>query len=324
VTDLADALRKEIEEKSTEAMERAICDGKYVVSPEVLKADSTGKPEALPSVGKYNAIKATLGGQIGTLRAKLSQLIKAKTACRREADQESGELDSSNLHSLRAGNKFVFAQKREGDKIDTAITLLIDLSGSMSSSENSGTGAHAAQRTAIAVAETLESLGIKFEILGFHNLVGVREGCTGRSWALRIEEFKTFDEKLAKARDGLASAMDGGGNNSDGDALIAAAKRIAKRPEARKMILVLSDGRPAAGCNLELEAQHLVDMIRKVVAAGIEVLGIGLGNNGSSVREYYTKENGSDHIWIREMDKIAESVLKLLKDKLVGGKRRVA
>ncbi|MCZ6870518.1 MAG: hypothetical protein O7G84_13530, partial [Gammaproteobacteria bacterium] len=73
--------------------------------------------------------------------------------------------------------------------------------------------------------------------------------------------------------------------NLDGEAVMWAAHRLAARHERRKVMFVLSDGYPAGSRDNAQGSQHLKDSIARIVAAGIEVYGIGIESD--AVEEFY-------------------------------------
>lgn len=78
-----------------------------------------------------------------------------------------------------------------------------------------------------------------------------------------------------------------GGHNTDGEGVAEAYARLAKRPEKRKILMVLSDGQPAAdGCS-SLQQQHLRNTIGRIESEGCDVIGVGI--ESSAVKRYYPK-----------------------------------
>ena len=68
--------------------------------------------------------------------------------------------------------------------------------------------------------------------------------------------------------------------NVDGESLLWAAKRLLKRPEDRKILIVQSDGFPNCpvlpGESRLALSEHLSAVVPRVEATGIEVIGIGI------------------------------------------------
>lgn len=131
-----------------------------------------------------------------------------------------------------ARNPRIFRQKQSSRlKMDTAITLLLDCSGSMS-----GTRYTIGSACVLSMSKTLTSLGIPHEILGFTD-----------DRRLITYEFKPFasqstQDKLGRA---LASNEMDMNYNADGESLMIAAERLMHRSEKNKVLIVLSDGQPS-------------------------------------------------------------------------------
>lgn len=73
--------------------------------------------------------------------------------------------------------------------------------------------------------------------------------------------------------------------NLDGEAVIWQARRLAARPEQRRVMFVLSDGYPAGSRDNAQGQRYLKDVVRRVIDAGIEIYGIGI--ESSAVTHFY-------------------------------------
>lgn len=98
--------------------------------------------------------------------------------------------------------------------------------------------------------------------------------------------FKGFDTEESR---GLV-LIAGLAANLDGEAILWQARRLARRSERRKVLLVLSDGYPAGSHDNAAGAKHLTDAVQRALACGIEVYGIGI--NSDAVRKFYP------HSWV--------------------------
>lgn len=100
---------------------------------------------------------------------------------------------------------------------------------------------------------------------------------------LRLLDFDApWDDAAARRLGGLAPA----GSTRLGTALRQAGATLARRPEARRRVLVIGDGEPH---DIDLhDPRYLVDDARQAVAAlrhaGLEVTGLGLGAEGAAQR----------------------------------------
>lgn len=286
-------------------------------------------------LGVFTKAREDVQDQIGTLKRKLSTVLRARQQTYFQGDKDDGVIDSGALYGLRTGERRVFAQRTVAETNTTAITLLVDLSGSMENEAGRGmTRLDYARRTAIALAETLDSVGVPFEVLGFNNGANPETGnyyCRGlnferwskanggatRHCPFHITPIKTFTDTYRRVR-ARFGGMEAGGHNGDGDALMFAAKRLASRPEPRKMLIVISDGQPDGPAPRELLSKHLTEVIKTIAAAGIETYGIGAGYNG--VTKYYSRENGAQSVVITDLSTLAISVFKLIRSRLLARK----
>jgi cobaltochelatase CobT len=179
------------------------------------------------------------------------------------------------------------------------VTLLLDNSGSMR-----GRPISIAAITADVLARTLERVDVKVEVLGFTTrawkggqarekwLAEGRPQTPGRLNDLRHIIYKSADAPMRRTRANLGLMMKEGllKENIDGEALEWAHRRLVGRPEARKILLVISDGAPVDDSTLSVNpANFLEKHLRDVIALvekrkQVELLAIGIGHD---VTRYY-------------------------------------
>jgi cobaltochelatase CobT len=301
--------------------ERAATDahanGRYVPNPEVQRRDRWITPTG--DMDTYNKAREEVNTQIHAMKAKLLTILRARAEAHHVGDKEHGVLDTASLYSLRLGNKRVFSERTKAETLDTAISIVIDLSGSMIGEKSECT-----KRMAIALGETFQALNIPFEIIGFHNPhAGGVSYCPPYSRYMPFEYhvFKAFGERYQQVRERL-STITGHEENVDGEAVLACAMRLAARPETRKIMFVLSDGQPIGGCDSSVAAAHLNDVVKMITASGIEVFGIGAMTE--CVKRFYGAENGASYIVINNINQLAVEVYKLMRSRLLGFGRRAA
>jgi cobaltochelatase CobT len=75
--------------------------------------------------------------------------------------------------------------------------------------------------------------------------------------------------------------------NVDGESVLVAAMRLRSRKEARKIMIVLSDGQPACGGLRPALRHHLKRAVKEITQMGITVVGIGIQTD--AVKDYYPK-----------------------------------
>ena len=241
--------------------------------------------------------------QISRLANKLYRKLQSKQNRSWNFDLEEGILDTSKLTRIitNSSNSLSYKKEKEIKFEDTTVTLLIDNSGSMR-----GKPIMIAALTTDMIAATLEKCKIKVEILGFttkawkggktreHWLNNGKEKNPGRLNDLRHIIYKSADQNSKKSKINLGLMLKEGllKENIDGEALLWASSRISKRPESRKILIVISDGAPVDDSTLSVNnsnylEKHLKSTILSIEErSNIELLAIGIGHN---VGQYYTK-----------------------------------
>ena len=240
-------------------------------------------------------------GAVSRLANKLQRRLQAQQNRTWKFDLEEGFLDASRLARIITNPTIPLTYKQESEIEfkDTIVTLLIDNSGSMR-----GRPISIAAICAEIIASTLERCQVKCEILGFTTkawkggksredwLSKDRPNNPGRLNDLRHVIYKQADVPLRRARLNLGLMMKEGllKENIDGEALEWANKRLIKRSESRKILMVISDGAPVDDSTLSVNPSnylenHLKNVISMIEKLGLlELIAIGIGHD---VTRYY-------------------------------------
>nr|WP_301302399.1 hypothetical protein [Methylorubrum extorquens] len=236
---------------------------------------------------------------VGVMQRDIERMMQARSQVQKVPGFRTGRLHQAGLHRLVAGDDRVFRRLHENKSKDVAVGLLIDNSGSMD-----GSKMRTAMQSGYALSSTLERVAIKHEVLGFTtkwNPYGpeIREAQEAarkegvpftRYEPLYMPIYKGFDERMTsevKRRFAAAPFQDFLANNVDGECVERAAWRLLQRPEKRKVLLVLSDGNPAADGDMRALRAHLKLTVDAVEKKGIETIGIGIEDDAP--RHYYKK-----------------------------------
>ena len=139
-----------------------------------------------------------------------------------------------------------------------------------------------------------------------------REQQPGRLNDLRHILYKTADTPWRRARENLGLMMKEGllKENIDGEALEWAHRRMLARPEARKILMVISDGAPVDDSTLSVNpANYLEKHLRDVIAMverrrAVELIAIGIGHD---VTRYYQHA-----VTITDVDQLAGAMTEQL------------
>lgn len=283
-------------------------DPNYVVysteHDEEIGAEDLAEPAELERLRAYlDQQLEPLKGAVSRLANKLQRRLQAQQNRSWSFDQEEGILDAGRLARVVANPTTPLSFKVEQDTEfrDTCVTLLLDNSGSMR-----GRPISIAAICADVLARTLERCSVKVEILGFTTkawkgglsreewLAEGRPQQPGRLNDLRHIIYKSADAPWRRSRDNLGLMMKEGllKENIDGEALEWAHRRLGARPEARKILMVISDGAPVDDSTLSVNPanyleKHLRDVIEMVEKRrAVELLAIGIGHD---VTRYYDR-----------------------------------
>jgi cobalamin biosynthesis protein CobT len=320
---LMDELKRDI----AEAAEDNARSG-YVPDP-VLASLDRWDVESDHNPRRYEMLVEVAREQTHALKAKMLQILAARTQARTEFDQEQGRLDTSALHQLRLGSKRVFSKVIPGLKIDTAVSIIFDLSGSMGRADQHNSKAYFARLLGVALGETFTALNVPLEMIGFHNMQ--RFSCTAEQLThinkggdgitvprlpFQYLIFKAFHEPYKKVKTRMVG-ITGREQNADGEAVLAIAKRLHARPEKRKILFVISDGEPyCPGLPIKKGEEHLREAITRVTNSGIEVFGIGM--NHSTIGSFYGKKQGAHSVVISGINDMAREIFKAVRLKFLG------
>ena len=247
-----------------------------------------------------NLIKPHLS-TIGKLANRLQRLLLAKQNTSWNFNLEEGILDNSRLHRIIANPTYPlsFKQETENKFKDTVVTLLIDNSGSMR-----GRSISLAAICADIIGSTLERCQVKTEILGFTTkhwkggdskklwIINGNRSNPGRLNDIRHIIYKSADNSWRRSRKYFGAMLREGllKENVDGEALAWSHDRLLKRPEERKILIVISDGAPVDDSTLSSNREdfldnHLREIIEKIEKdSPIELQAIGIGHD---VTKYY-------------------------------------
>ena len=289
---------------------------------EVIGAEELAEPAELDRLRAYlDQQLDPLKGAVSRLANKLQRRLQAQQSRSWEFDREEGLLDAGRLARVVANptTPLSFKVEKDTEFRDTVVTLLLDNSGSMR-----GRPISIAAICADVLARTLERCQVKVEILGFTTrawkggqsreswLAQGRPALPGRLNDLRHIIYKSADAPWRRVRPNLGLMMKEGllKENIDGEALEWAHRRMVGRPEARKILMVISDGAPVDDSTLSVNSantleKHLRDVIAMVERRrAVELIAIGIGHD---VTRYYQRA-----VTITDVEQLAGAITEQL------------
>lgn len=296
---------------------------------DVFSVKNPGKHSAFKTsdVTSYQKDRASVQSHVAVMKSKLRRSLLSKQRRDWDFGREVGRLDSKRLVAAYSGTSSVFKGRIDRDEENTAIQILVDLSGSMY-----GEKLAIAQKCAIALAECFEGTSLNYQITGFeaswpedstdiHNMY--RDASKNNTPYHRCDvnymyNFKPFEMPLRSARPALGSIKDScGGSNADRDAIIWCLNTLKQRNERRKILLVLSDGNPAnttVNVGYPELTRHAKEAVHWGTTQGIECVGIGICDN--TVEKIYP-----DAVVVHSVADLAESAFRKFTNLLLKGKK---
>lgn len=265
------------------------------------------RDKSLGNAGHYHDAFEGVREEFSSSKAlanKLRRILQVKSQATYIGNQKKGpNFHKKNLYRvgvINVGdwNERIKRKKYTSTVLDTAICLLVDYSGSMG-----GTKLIHATESAVLLNEAISrSLRIPVEVLMFSEASSIVEMGIGKGYDDVVSE--------SQLRDNMYRFSEWTCQNSDGDAVLFAYNRLKRRPEARKILLVLSDGSPAADKpgNDMLFAQKVVKDIEREKA--VDIYGIGIMDN--NVKQIY-----SNNSVIRNAGELENAVLQVIQQKVV-------
>ncbi len=266
-------------------------------------------PPRLPqSSNSYDRAMDQVAPQIDRLVLHLEDILLPRRRLREISGFPNGHrLDLRRVLAYEADPRLynrLWLRKSIPERRDTAISLLVDLSGSMR-----GPKAEAALVGTVLLAETLHRLGVPFAVNGFQDVLipfcKFGEGLT-----------PDIRQSIGHIPLEIEGTRPGGNNqpswNDDGPCLREAAEGLLEWSATDHVLLVVSDGQPEG-------RRSNADDLRKTIAAlreegdGLKLIGVGLGPNTGHVKEYYPESVADVPV-----EKFADEIGALLRRSLLG------
>lgn len=183
---------------------------------------------------------------------------------------------------------------------DYAISLLIDLSSSMKGEKIEETF-----KAAIVLAEALNRLSIRTEILGFND---------------RLYEYQRFGENIKnETRENMGGMFQEVGSerarwNDDGWAVEQASLRLAKQRAQEKFLIILSDGIPEESSIHPRAKYELKEIVDKIIhETDQKLIGLGIGRGTEHVENYYPSSLAGVNV-LEMAEKLADLIREVIEN----------
>ncbi len=193
--------------------------------------------------------------------------------------QEEGSLDVRNLWKLptRQGDDFYEVSKPKYEN-KVAVSILVDISGSQN--KDATEYGKKIQSLVIALSNALTDVHVKHEVLGFHapvsdelrqlNPSGIY---TRRSNSLETVVYKEFTQKDSFGISNLELQMS---DNSDGESLRIAIKRLKSVRAKSHLLFFIGDGKPfLSDTDMSVLDEDFRSALRMAVREKVQIYGVG-------------------------------------------------
>jgi hypothetical protein len=267
--------------------------------------------ESLQKPGSADVIDSLLARH-DRLAKKLKRVVdqlKPQNLVRERYQEDGSELDLDialrAVVDLRAGTtpdpRIHFSHRH--DERDIAVTLLMDLSESVNNQREGqeGTVLELSQEAAALLAWAEDQLGDPFSIAGF---------CSNTRHDVRYFHFKTFAEPWGEVPKARLAGMQGAFSTRMGAALRHAGHYLAARKNAKKLLILLTDGEPSdidvpESAYLRQDARQAVEELE---ANGVTTWCVTLDPKAD---DYVTEIFGNRHLVVDRTEQLPEKLSRL-------------
>lgn len=288
----------EVLEKSEEEAEKGeesdydFGSAEYPTTDKYVKVISHHKATSNPEV--YEEYRKIVESDAHELAKLIKRQFKTKPGRVKRADH--GDLNLMRYKDPNFRSPLIFDKKKPREKHCAAVMLLVDESGSMG-----GRRITNARLAAIMLAEAMAEAGIPCSVVG-------HSGDDRYNYSVELEHYTTF--KNASADRTSLAMIEARCQNRDGPAIRWASSILKKRPERNKLMIVISDGQPAADKYYGEEAIFDTKAAIRDAKRLHNIVGVILeaGSSTDILKTMY----GNDYIECTSSKNLKESIAKII------------
>lgn len=200
--------------------------------------------------------------------------------------------------TYRPDGRYYAKKNLPKDLPDMAISILVDNSGSMC-----GPRIDTARKAALLVYDFATELHIPVCVSGH----------TTKGKGVIFQIFSDYEKITGRDRERIA-AMEAMNCNRDGMAIEIAANLLNRRPEAYKLLLIISDGQPNHhDYGGEAAAADIQSVIRRYRRQGIEIIAAAIGDDKELIEDIYT----DGFIDISCLEKLPKVMAKVIRQRIL-------
>jgi cobalamin biosynthesis protein CobT len=223
---------------------------------------------------QYKQVLTDVPQGLGTTRSNLQRLLHSIDYVGWSRNEESGRLNRRALTKFATGSANIFSRREYVEAETSAVSVLIDCSGSMNDGTAQISRISVAQKIAIHLSKILQQSRVPFAVTGFHS--GYESNQIIGNAHVQVPVFipiKTWKQSMQQAIPalGIIDQLATSGT-PDYSAIYNALDDLGKRNEKRKILFLLTD----ANGYREEHMQHLQSLADKI---GITIVAIGIQSN---------------------------------------------
>jgi len=208
------------------------------------------------------------------------------------------------LHRIPVGRQDLFKCDIVQDDKPLDVCLLVDESGSMNYSRMD-----IARQAAISLKEALaDNPKLNLWVHG-HTADGDLDWHSDKGSTNMTEYWGPTMKDRPMAMGGMRARCE----NRDGTAIYASAMKVKKeseQPTSNKLMIVLSDGQPAAWGYGGSEAMtHVKKVVTHLESQGWNIIQVGIGG----INEYQQSHMFNNHIFVKDMNELAPKIGKIIR-----------
>ncbi|MBY6037255.1 hypothetical protein KUV80_11345 [Fictibacillus nanhaiensis] len=239
------------------------------------------KPSTQEELAQYEDFQQEIAPFVTQLKQNFLKTMEHKRSSPRE-DLHFGRLGKKLTRLATDKNPRLFQKKQESQhELDTTFTLLVDCSASMFNKMQE------TQKGIVLFHETLKALRIPHSVVGFWEDAA---DATSDDQPNYFHEVISYRNSLHQPGASIMQ-LEPQEDNRDGYAIRRMGEELSKRPEQQKILLVFSDGEPAA---FDYETHGVLDTHEAVTRTrkrGIETIGMFIANGEITDEEEKLMQN---------------------------------
>ena len=256
-----------------------------------VKTDANSQYDYLKALQQYNILS-----NAKKMSKKIESIIKAQSFDTTFKNRQTGKkICTTSLY--RPDKKFFINKQVEETISPLAVTLLVDLSGSME-----GRRLHYAKLGAIQLVEFCNKINVPISVYGHDS--------SGNT----VNIYNFFNFNSSKSKKYSLMNMKAGKGNRDGAAIRFCCEQLDKREE-KKMFVIISDGQPAASGYGGFKAESDIHSIMKEYQKkGFIFVSASIGSDRENIRRIYGEKNVID---ITDLSVLPKTLVKVIKNQIM-------